>query len=103
MLCSVFAIFADVTPLPDTIFDLDVSDGRYVYCYLVAADENQATAKLRLDLNRHGLQLGNIQWCMNHDATDLERTCSEYEDASVHRARSGEFVYDRIEPMLPRP
>ncbi len=96
----VFSLFVDVTPLPDRTFDPDVTDGRYCYCYVNADDENQATKKLRLDLKRRGLQLDNVQWCMNHDAPELERKDPEYEDASIRRARSGDIVYDRIDPMF---
>ena len=100
---SVFALFADVAPLPDATVDPIVSDGRYVYCYVSAVDEDRATERLRLDLMRHGLQLDNIQWCMNHDAPELQRIESEYEDASIRSARRGGIVYDIIEPMLSNP
>lgn len=67
---NVFAFFADVEPLPDVTVDPDVSDGGYVYCYVSAVDESQATEKLRLDLKRHGLQLDNVQWCVKHDVSE---------------------------------
>lgn len=100
MPASVFAIFADVTPLPNASYGPEISDGRFVYCYLMASDEDGAREILRLDLEKRGLQLDNIQWCVNHDENELLRVDREEEDPSVVKARTEVVVYDRIEPMF---
>ena len=93
----VYAIFVEVIPGEGCELDAREHAGAFVRCYLPAADEMNATRILTTDLTHRRFRLVNIEWCVDHDATDWENPENEAQESCVLNARrSGSVVYSEF-------
>ncbi len=82
--------------MPGQTIDPAISDGRHVYCYVGAANEQQAVERLELDLTHRGLRLVNLQWCVDQDGLECAEPPEPTAAQAERQARSGQIVYEPI-------
>lgn len=93
----VFAFFADVVADVGGPKAPTHPSSPHVYCYVGAANEDAATARLAADLSHRGLRLVNVQWCVDQDSLVRDESPVGSAAAAEKLARGGQVVYQPLD------